>query len=174
MSSARLEPVSLPSAIRPALGIALCSAITIAVVWSLERAGYAPCELCLKERLPFYAAVPLAGLVAWLARRGRGGLLPAGFLALALLFVAGAALGVYHSGVERKVWEGPSSCTGTLVQPHDVNDFLKELQTTQVVRCDAPALHVAGLSLAEWNIVVCVALAGVALYGFRLGDARPR
>jgi disulfide bond formation protein DsbB len=173
MTLASPRPVPSNPAIWCALAIALLSAATIATVWGLERAGFTPCELCLKERLPFYGAVPLAALLAWLVQRGRGSVVPAGFLGLAILFAAGAALGVYHSGVERKLWQGPSSCTGSISQPADVNDFLKQLQTVQVVRCDAPALRVVGLSLAEWNVVACVGLAGVALYGLmRAGERR--
>lgn len=174
MSSALSTPASLSSAARWALAIAAVSVATIAVVWSLERAGFAPCELCLKERIPFYGAVPLAALVAWLAAKQRTGLAQAGFLALALIFASGAAIGVYHAGVERKLWEGPSSCTGSTQSPADVTDFLKQLQTTQVVRCDAPALRVAGLSLAEWNVLACLGLVGLALYGFKLSEPPAR
>ena len=150
----------------PALLIAAAAVVTIATVWMLQRSGYAPCELCFKERLPFYWGVPLALLVALLAGRGRTSLLPAGYAALAIIFLAGAALGIYHTGVEWKFWPGPSSCTGDFSAPAAVNDFLHQLQTTQVVRCDAPALSVAGLSLAAWNVVLCLALVAVAIFGF--------
>ena len=154
----------------PALVTAIAAVVTIAAVWLLQNSGFAPCELCLKERLPFYWGVPLALLVVFLAQRGRTSLLPAGYAALAIVFLAGAALGVYHTGVEWKFWPGPSSCTGGFSAPAAVNDFLHQLQTTQVVRCDAPALHIAGLSLAAWNVVLCLALVAVAILGFVTAD----
>ena len=151
----------------PALAgcIALIGAATILAAWSFEWAGYPPCELCLKERIPYYAGVPLALLVAAVAWRRREGLLPAGFAALALIFAAGAVLGAYHAGVEWHFWPGPESCTGGFSAPAKVEDFLSQLKTTNVVRCDAAAVHVLGLSLAGWDAVVCALLAGLACWG---------
>lgn len=150
----------------PALLTGAAAVVTIAAVWILQNSGYAPCELCLKERLPFYWGIPLALFVAFLAQRGRTSLLPAGYAALGIIFLAGAALGVYHTGVEWKFWAGPSSCTGDFSAPAAVTDFLHQLQTTQVVRCDAPALRIAGLSLAAWNVVLCLALVAISIFGF--------
>lgn len=159
---------------KPALTIAAVALAVIVAVWTLQLAGYVPCELCLKERLPFYAGLPLALLVAAIAWRGRASVAPAGYAALGLLFLAGVGLGAYHSGVEWGFWPGPSSCTGSLDRPAAVTDFLHQLQTVQVVRCDAPALKVAGLSLAAWNAVVCLLLAGSAAYGFARSDPAHR
>ena len=85
------------------------AAFTIAGAWAFEWAGYPPCELCLKERIPYYGGVPLGALVATLAGRRRTGLLPAGFVALALVFAAGTVLAVYHAGVE---WWDALVCAG--------------------------------------------------------------
>jgi disulfide bond formation protein DsbB len=158
------------AAAKPALAVAVVALLVIGAVWALQLSGYVPCELCLKERLPFYAGLPLALLVAAVAWRGRASLAPAGYLALAIVFLAGMGLGIYHTGVEWQLWPGPSSCTGALDHPAAVSDFLHQLQTTQVVRCDAPALKVAGLSLAGWNAVVCLVLAGSAAYGLSRSD----
>ncbi len=138
---------------------------TIAGAWGFEWAGYAPCELCLKERLPYYGGIPLALLVVWMARRGRTSLVPAGFAALALIFGAGAVLAAYHAGVEWKFWPGPTSCTGALDHPKAVGDFLQQLKTTTVVQCDAAALRIFGLSLAGWDALICLGLATLALIG---------
>lgn len=161
---------AISTAARPALAVAAVATLTIATVWVLQYFGYAPCELCLKERLPFYVGLPLALLVASIAWRGRASLAPAGYLALAILFLAGTGLGLYHSGVEWGFWPGPSSCTGAIDHPAAVSDFLHQLQTAQVVRCDAPALKVGGLSLAGWNAIVCLLLTGSAAYGFARSD----
>jgi disulfide bond formation protein DsbB len=92
--------------------------------------------------------------------------LPAAFTGLILIFAAGAALGAYHSGVEFGLWPGPSDCTGTLDPADSVKDFLKQLQTVKVVRCDQVALYVFGLSLAVWNVgisTLLVTLSALAL-----------
>lgn len=145
--------------------IATTAAATVAAAWAFEWVGYVPCELCLKERIPYYAGIPLAILVAAVAIRRRDGFLPAGFSALALIFAAGAILGGYHAGVEWQFWPGPASCTGGFAAPAKVDDFLHQLQTASVVRCDAAAVHIIGLSLAAWDAVVCLLLAVVAVWG---------
>ena len=147
--------------------LALVSAATLAAVWTLQARGYNPCELCLKERIPFMAAVPLAGALAlagpWLPRAA----VRLGFAALVVVFAGGAVLGAYHAGVEWHLWAGPTECSGTATAPPDVSDFLKQLDSAVVVRCDEAALQVLGLSLAAWNVLVSAALAGVAALGLR-------
>ena len=148
-----------------ALVIAAIATATILGAWGFEWSGYVPCELCLKERVPYYAGIPLALVVAGLARRGRASLLPAGFIALVLIFGAGAVLAGYHAGVEWKFWPGPAACTGSFAAPPDVADFLNQLKTVSVVRCDAAALRILGLSLAGWDCLVSLVLAGLATAG---------
>ena len=147
--------------------IALSGAATVAAVWFLQAHGYNPCELCLKERVPFYVGVPLAAVLAVPAPRLPFAAARAGFAALILVFAAGAMLGAYHAGVEWKLWAGPTGCSGAAAAPAAVADFLKQLDSVTVVRCDEAALQVLGLSLAAWNAVLCVGLAGVAALGFR-------
>ena len=66
--------------------------------------GLAPCKLCLWQRWPHGAAIVI-GVLA-LALPGR--LLP---LLGALAALTTAAIGGYHTGVERGWWEGPTTCT---------------------------------------------------------------
>ena len=161
----------MPGPLGLAVIIGLVSFATIAGAWGFEWAGYVPCELCLKERIPHYAGVPLAALVAVLAARGRSGLLNGGFLALALVYGAGAIMAGYHAGVEWHFWPGPASCTGSYAAAPKVTDFLHQLQSVNVVRCDAAAVTILGLSLAAWDMLICFGLAVVALRGL-LGVAR--
>lgn len=167
----RSRPVS-PGPLRIAVTIAILATATIVGAWAFEWAGYVPCELCLKERIPYYGGVPLALVVAILAWRGRASLLPAGFIGLVLIFGAGAVLAGYHAGVEWKFWPGPATCTGSVAAPANVQDFFNQLKTANVVRCDAAALRILGLSLAGWDCLVCLVLAGLAAAGSRL-PARP-
>lgn len=150
-----------------ALSIAILSLLVIAAVWGFQKAGYAPCDLCLIERYPYYVGVPVALAAAVFATIGPRSLAVVAFAALILIFVASAGLAAYHVGVEAKWWAGPSGCTGTIASAPSVNDFLKQLDTVKVVRCDAPALLVAGLSLAAWNVPASLLLALLSWMGFR-------
>ena len=122
------------------------SAALVLGAWAFQLMGWQPCAMCLWQRWPHYAAV-LIGVVA-LSVPGRA--LP---LLGALAAAATAAIGVYHSGVERKWWEGPSSCTGT--------GGLDGLSGADLLSTDAPALVLCdtftpfflGLSMANWNAI---------------------
>ena len=86
---------------------------------------------------------------------------------LALIFAASVVLGAYHAGVEWGFWAGPTECTGALDRAASVSDFLKQLETVKVVRCDSAALRILGLSLAGWNAVISAGLAALATLGLR-------
>lgn len=150
-----------------ALVIGAIATATILAALAFEWGGYPPCELCFKERIPYYAGVPLTFVVAILARQRRRSMLPAGFAALALIFGVGAVLAGYHAGVEWQFWPGPASCTGNFSAPPDIQDFLNQLKTATVVRCDAAALRILGVSLAGWDALICLILAGLAARGLR-------
>jgi len=150
------------------LAILAIAAVSIAGAFVFEAFGYLPCELCLKERIPYYAALPLAGLALLFAARGPARLLRALFAILAVIFCASAVLGAYHAGVEWGFWPGPTECSGALDRAASVSDFLKQLETVQVVRCDSAALHILGLSLAGWNAVISAGLAALAVLGLRI------
>lgn len=107
----------------------LYSVVSIAGAWTFQMLGYAPCQLCYWQRNPHYAAI-LIGLVAmatrwyWLAWFG----------ALAAAITSG--LGVYHTGVERHWWAGPTSCTGSGVSGLSTEDLVSQLTAAPLVRCD--------------------------------------
>jgi disulfide bond formation protein DsbB len=135
--------------------------------WAYESLGYLPCELCYKERVPYYAAFALAPLAAFAAQTGRKSVARAAFLAMALLFAGNAILSIYHSGVEWKIFAGPSDCSGPLSTAPSVADFMKQLHSVKVVRCDEPNLWIFGLTLANWNVAISVVLAWMAIVGAR-------
>jgi disulfide bond formation protein DsbB len=137
---------------------------TVGGAWVFELSGYAPCELCLKERIPYYAAMALALLSLPAALKNQQTLIRSNFLGLAIIFLISGFFGLYHSGVEWGFWPGPSDCTGSLNQPASVKDFYNELKSVKVVRCDAPAIEIFGFSLAFWNMVISFFLAGISLY----------
>jgi disulfide bond formation protein DsbB len=124
--------------------------------------GYLPCKLCLQQRLPYYAAMPLALAAAFAP--GRWARL--GLAGLALLFLISAGLGGYHAGVEWGFWLGPSDCGGGAATPAaNVADFMKSLNQIRVVSCTEAAWRFLGLSLAGWNVLISLALAAVAAWG---------
>ncbi|MCB1379162.1 MAG: disulfide bond formation protein B [Alphaproteobacteria bacterium] len=134
---------------------------TILGAWIFEYFGYAPCELCLKQRWAYYTAIPLALLLALVARSAPS-VARHGLAILAVLWLASMVFGAYHAGVEWKFWPGPTTCG----QGSGLTGGLPDL-SAPVVMCDEAAIRIFGLSLAGWNAVISLALAIVAVKGFR-------
>jgi disulfide bond formation protein DsbB len=126
--------------------------------------GLAPCQLCLWQRWPHAAAIVI-GLLALLVSRGTPGrILP---LLGALAALATAAIGVFHVGVEQKWWEGLASCTAGSISGISAADLLNpDVSVGAVVRCDAIAWQMLGISMAGWNVILSslLALLWVAAY----------
>ena len=146
-----------------ALAVAGLAAATIASAWIFQLQGYPPCDLCYQQRYAYYVGVPLAVALLALAKAGTPlAPLRVGMAVLALVFLANFALAIYHSGVEAKLWQGPTACTAGAALPASGADLLTQLQTVKVVRCDEVGVRVFGLSLANWNILISGALAALA------------
>ncbi|SFG86801.1 disulfide bond formation protein B [Methylobacterium gossipiicola] len=145
---------------RGALFLVTASVVTLAVALTFQFwLGYVPCKLCLTERLPYYAAIPL-GLLG-LVLPERASRLVLGLAALGLLY--GAGLSVYHAGAEWALWPGPTDCGGgSGAAPATVADFRTALETTRVADCSTAAWRFLGISLAGWNAVVAFGLASVS------------
>jgi disulfide bond formation protein DsbB len=145
---------------RAAFTVFILAAGTLAGALLFEFYGYAPCELCLKQRWAYYAAIPLSLALALLARNNPA-LARNGLYLMALLMLASAIFGAYHAGVEWKFWPGPSTCSGG-----GALSALPDLSKPTVI-CDEPAIRILGISLAGWNALVSAVLAIVALKGAR-------
>ncbi|MCG6121858.1 MAG: disulfide bond formation protein B [Microvirga sp.] len=143
--------------------IALVAGLVIATALVFEHGfGMRPCLLCLYQRWPYYVGVPLAALVAIVARSERAA--RAGLALVGLVFLASAALGAYHAGVEWGIFLGPNGCGGEPATPAAGMDaFLSQLETVRVIDCSQPAWIFLGLSMAGWNALVSVAIAVLAL-----------
>lgn len=145
--------------------LAVAMAAVVGAALALQYlGGYMPCELCLKERIPYYVGVPLMALAFIAAVLKAPQPLVRGLLALGMLaMLIGAGLSIYHAGVEWHWWPGPSSCTGTGgVASSDATNLLADLNTVKPPSCDVAALRVLGLSLAGWNVVATLVLAAIA------------
>jgi disulfide bond formation protein DsbB len=164
-------------AARAALLALVLGALAIGGAWVSQLGfGLQPCELCLLERWPYYVGVPLAVLavVALRSAAPASHILGTWLLALvALVFLVGAGLGIYHAGVEWGFWQGPGACTGQYAAPATTDDFLKSLEAGPSIRCDEAAIRILGLSLAGWNAVISLVVAAVAAIGVKAARRAP-
>lgn len=119
--------------------------------------GLNPCEMCLWQRWPHVAALGL-GLVAWALRSNRAAVALA-----AVAVLVSAALGVFHAGVELKFWDGVTACTASLAGGSQA-DIMASIMNTPLVRCDAVAWSLFGISMAGWNAILSTGIGGGALW----------
>jgi disulfide bond formation protein DsbB len=154
--------------------LALIGAATILGAYYFQYGlGLAPCPLCLEERIAYYVAIPLAVFVAvGAALRVPRAILFAALAVIVLAMLANAALGGYHAGVEWKFWPGPLDCSAPPQNFGRASDLLKDLNSVHVVRCDNAAWRFLGVSLAGYNVVISLVLAGTA--GWALWASRRR
>jgi disulfide bond formation protein DsbB len=121
--------------------------------------GLAPCEMCIWQRWPHGAAI-LFGLIGGglVVARAVPASLARTFAVLAILGLAvSGAIGIFHAGVEWKLWPGPTECTGFGYVPG--RDDFKPLQ---IVRCDEAQWRLFGISLAGYNAIFSLAAALLA------------
>ena len=136
------------------------SALLLSGAFLFQLAGYPPCKMCLWQRWPHAAAI-LIGL-AFMALKHRA------FLWLgALAAMTTAAIGLFHAGVEQHWWEGPNTCTSAPIGDLSVDELLDSTLSAPLVRCDEIAWQLAGISMAGWNALLSLVLAGIWLTAAR-------
>jgi disulfide bond formation protein DsbB len=134
--------------------------------------GLAPCEMCHWQRWPHIAAILLGLLAVASFTRPRLAMTFA-LLAIAALAVT-SAIGVFHAGVEYRLWQGPQTCSGTIPRGLSADELKKYLFGAKMVRCDDIVWSLWGISMAGWNALLSGALALVLAAGIaRTAAARP-
>ncbi|MBN9135682.1 disulfide bond formation protein B [Phyllobacterium sp.] len=129
--------------------------------------GYLPCKLCLEQRFPYYAGIPLMALAVLAAAFRWPAALTRMLLALGgILMLIGLGLAVFHSGVEWKFWPGPTDCTAVSMSiTTNAGNLLNDMNAIHPPACDTAALRVLGLSFAGWNAIASLILALIAFRG---------
>ena len=163
-SQARFEA---GTALTAALLVLVVAAATIAGAWIFQLVmGLQPCPMCLQQRYAYYAIIPLSVLVALGAAKGAPRpLLIAGLVVIALIAAGNSVFGIYHAGVEWKFWQGPTDCTGPVVDFGKAGSLLEQLDKVKVIRCDEVQWRFLGISLAGYNALISALMAAIAGWG---------
>lgn len=120
--------------------------------------GLAPCKLCIWQRYPHVVAIGV-GAIALMLRNAAARLaaIVIGILASATT----AGVGAYHAGVERGIFEGPTTCTSGPIGGISADDLLNQIMAAPLVRCDDIAWQMIGVSMAGWNAIISIVLCAV-------------
>lgn len=135
--------------------IVLCltafSVTSILGAWAFQYiGGLAPCAMCYWQRWPHWAAIGFGVLALALGTRLWYYLAALGTLTTSLI-------GFYHSGVERKWWLGPSSCTGRGLSS-DSGDLLS-MDGPALAMCDEIPWQMLGVTMANLNAIGSLVIA---------------
>ena len=140
------------------IALALPVALLGGALGSQYLGGLHPCEMCYWQRWPHAAAILLAGLAFTApASSSRSRTLT---LLAALAIAVSGVIGVYHAGVEAKIFEGFTTCTA-VGKGLSTADLLKQISRAPLVRCDEVQFRFLGISMAGWNAIL--SLGGAAL-----------
>lgn len=125
-----------------------------------------PCILCFYQRKPFFAVAVLTGLALFIPQlKKRQQLI---IMISMLLLMVNAFLALYHAGVEKKIFTGPAYCTDITIAVTDIEELRQALAASQIVRCDQPSFIFLNISMAGWNVIYCLLLVLISLFGLKL------
>ncbi|HJN04477.1 MAG TPA: disulfide bond formation protein B [Alphaproteobacteria bacterium] len=159
--------------ITPERAAAAVLAVSVAILGSALLSQYAggldPCILCLYQRVPYVATISLSALALMAATalpdlRTRA-LTQGVLIACSLAFATGAGIALFHVGVEQGWWKGTESCSalsGIGLTLEELREKL--LSTPRVVRCDEVQWSLFGISMAGYNFLASLVLAGASLW----------
>lgn len=144
----------------PAIAL-IVSAAMLAAAHAFQAAGYQPCALCLRQREVYWVAIGVAAF-AIVAARLRPSLTWLGPALLGVVFLIGMGVAIYHAGAEWKFWPGPATCAGA-VGSFDGKSILDALdKPMHPPSCEDAAWRLAGISMAGYNAVISMLLAGLS------------
>ncbi len=116
-----------------------------------------PCHLCLWQRYPHFIVMFGAVLVPLRIIR------PALFLQ-GLAYLSGAGLSLYHTGIERKWWQGLAGCTSSDMSNLSIAEIQAKILNTAIVKCDEISWSLFGLTLSNYNLIICFLLMCIVFY----------
>jgi disulfide bond formation protein DsbB len=150
-----------PAKLARLIALLLPLALLGGALFSQYVGGLHPCEMCYWQRWPHGAAIILAALAFTApANSSRSHNL---VLAAAFAIAISGIIGVYHAGVEAKVFEGLTTCTAS-GRGLSAADLLKQISKAPIVRCDEVQVRFLGISMAGWNAILSLSGAATILF----------
>ena len=125
--------------------ISILSALTAEIIYGLQ-----PCELCLKQRHPYYFIIGIT--VTILIFRKINKFFLYGLIQLATIY--GLFYSLWHVGVENKLLKGPSGCSAGLEMVSNTADLKEQILSKQVISCDEVIWSFFGISAASLNTMI--------------------
>lgn len=155
-------------------GIAFISIFALATALYSEVAlGLEPCILCIYQRIPFVigAVIGITGLLLQQKPKAVHWLLKL----LGLNFLINSGIALYHSGVERKWWASKVEGCAVPNFGSEPQSILENILSAPTARCDEIPWQdpLVGLSMANYNILLCLGIAVICILSVTLIKRQP-
>lgn len=121
---------------------ALVSALTAEYIFDL-----APCQMCLKQRYPYYAIASFI-LFFYFFKKIKKILLS---ILNQLAIIYGLFYAIWHVGIEQKILPGPTSCSGTLSKTSSIQKLKEQINNQSIINCTDISWSIFNLSAATIN-----------------------
>jgi disulfide bond formation protein DsbB len=138
---------------------------TLTLIFALvaEYMGFAPCPLCIYQRLP-YALIIAVSILALSIKKLREHLA----LLLILAQVTSILLSAYHSAIEFGWIDPLDTCSGTTdYSKLSLDEIKNHINDAPIANCAVPSVVIFGLSMAQWNFIFNIFLIAVSIPIFR-------
>mgnify|MGYP006106349443 CR=1 FL=1 len=109
-----------------------------------------PCNMCLKQRHPYYAIMITTILFITLQKQKSIWL----FIINEFAIVYGLFYAVWHVGIEKKILPGPASCSGSLSKTSSIQNLKEQISNQAVVNCTDIIWTILGFSAATVNSIL--------------------
>ena len=142
--------------------ILLISIFSLLAAYFIEYIlNYKPCNLCIFERIPYFASTVLIVLSLYSKKFEKFT-----FGILSIIFAIGAIISFYHFGIEQGFFEESFVCiSDDKINNLAKEDLLKSLQKT-TVSCKQVDFKLFGLSLATINTFLSIVLSVISFKAF--------
>ena len=122
--------------------VALASALIAEYYFDLQ-----PCEMCLKQREPYY--IIIAGFILVMILKWQDKIWF--YVGVQIVSIYGLFYSLWHVGIENKILAGPSSCSGGLNISTNTSSLKEQIISKAVINCEEVAWSIFGLSAATMN-----------------------
>ena len=122
--------------------VAIASALIAEYYFDLQ-----PCEMCLKQREPYY--IIIAGFILVMILKWQEKIWF--YVGVQVVSIYGLFYSLWHVGIENKILAGPSSCSGGLNISTNTSSLKEQIISKAVINCEEVAWSIFGLSAATMN-----------------------
>ena len=138
-------------------GILVFSILALTIAYFIQYVlGHKPCNLCIIERIPYIASIPLISLIFIMNKYEK---IISGIILI--FFIFGTVVSFYHFGIEQGFFSESLICELNNNNPLSKEELLNQLKKAEIVSCKDITFRFLGFSLATINTIISFILSGI-------------